>query len=42
MRLAVPEANPGLYVTMAIAITFPLNVALGIPLYFGMVGALWR
>lgn len=33
MRLAVPEANPGLYLTMALAITFPLNVMFGIPFY---------
>ena len=33
MRFAVPKANPGLYLTMALAITFPLNVMFGIPLY---------
>lgn len=33
MRLAVPEARPGLYVTLSLGLTFPFNVALGIPLY---------
>lgn len=33
MRIAVPEANPALYLTAALGITFPFNVTLGIPLY---------
>ncbi len=33
LRLAVPEANPGLYLPMALAITFPFNIMVGIPLY---------
>jgi uncharacterized protein len=33
VRLALPEANPGLYLSMSLAITFPFNVVLGIPLY---------
>ena len=33
VRLAIPEANPSLYIGMALAVTFPLNVLLGIPLY---------
>jgi len=33
MRLAIPEANPSLYVTMALALTFPFNIIVGIPLY---------
>jgi len=35
IRLAVPEANPSLYLTLSLGITFPFNVAVGIPLYFG-------
>lgn len=34
MRIAVPEANPTLYVTAALGITFPFNLIAGIPLYF--------
>jgi hypothetical protein len=33
MRIAVPEANPGLFLPLAIGVTFPFNVAVGIPLY---------
>lgn len=33
MRLAVPEANPSYYLTLALGITFPFNVVIGIPLY---------
>lgn len=33
MRLALPEANPSLYLPMALAITFPFNLLVGIPLY---------
>jgi hypothetical protein len=42
MRLAIPEANPGIYVTMALGITFPLNVIFGLPLYLTIIQALWR
>ena len=34
IRLSVPEANPGLYVPMSLAITFPFNIILGIPVYY--------
>lgn len=37
MQLAVPKAEPGLYMTMALAITFPFNVAVGIPLYLTVI-----
>lgn len=40
MRLAVPEANPSLYLTLSLGITFPFNVVLGIPLYHGMASML--
>lgn len=33
MRLALPEANPAVYVPMSLAITFPFNIIFGIPLY---------
>lgn len=33
MRIAVPEANPALSITIALGITFPFNVLVGIPLY---------
>ena len=34
MRIAVPEANPALYLTASLGITFPFNVIVGIPLYY--------
>lgn len=36
MRLVVPKANPGLYIPMALAITFPINIALGLPIYYAI------
>jgi hypothetical protein len=38
MRIAVPEANPGLSITAALVITFPFNILVGIPLYNVLVG----
>ena len=42
MRLTLPEANPSLYVTAALAVTFPFNIIVGIPLYLYSIGMLWR
>ena len=36
-RIAIPEANPSLYVTMSLAVTFPFNITVGIPLYWAGV-----
>lgn len=33
VRLALPEANPGRYLTASLAVTFPFNLIVGIPLY---------
>ncbi len=40
LRLSLPEANPSLYVPMSLAVTFPFNVVLGIPLYWWAIGLL--
>lgn len=37
MKIAVPEANPGLYLPMALAVTFPFNITIGLPLYYAVV-----
>ena len=37
MRLSVPEANPGLYVPLSLAITFPFNIIIGIPMYYYLI-----
>lgn len=36
-RLAVPEANPAIYLGAALGVTFPLNIAFGIPLYHSII-----
>ncbi|TGY88532.1 sodium-dependent bicarbonate transport family permease [Marinicauda algicola] len=33
MRIALPQADPSVYLTLSLAITFPFNLTLGIPLY---------
>jgi hypothetical protein len=37
MKLAAPKANPSLYIPMALAITFPFNITLGMPLYLYLI-----
>ncbi|WP_341904532.1 sodium-dependent bicarbonate transport family permease [Polaromonas sp. YR568] len=39
MRIAVPEANAALSITAALAITFPFNLLVGIPLYLMLAKA---
>ena len=41
VRLALPDANAGYYLTCSLAITFPFNIVLGIPLYAAMTGYLY-
>jgi uncharacterized protein len=38
MRMALPEAEPGLYLAMSLGITFPFNITLGIPLFTALAG----
>ena len=42
MRMTVPEANPSLYISTALAVTFPFNIIVGIPLYLYGINLLWR
>jgi len=37
MRLAAPKANPGIYIPMALAVTFPMNIIFGIPGYLYLI-----
>ncbi len=37
MRIAAPKANPSLYLPMALAITFPFNITLGMPIYLYVI-----
>lgn len=36
MRLSLPDANPALYLTASLAITFPFNITFGIPVYYAL------
>jgi hypothetical protein len=38
MKVAIPEARAGIYVPMALAITFPINITIGFPLYMQVIG----
>lgn len=40
-KLALPKANPGLYVPMSLGITFPFNVIVGIPIYLSVINSIW-
>jgi hypothetical protein len=37
MKLAAPKADPGLYVPMALGVTFPMNIIIGMPIYFSVI-----
>jgi hypothetical protein len=37
MKISVPKANPGLFLPMALTITFPVNITIGMPLYLLLV-----
>lgn len=37
MKMAVPKANPGIFLPMALAVTFPINITIGFPLYFMII-----
>ena len=41
VRYAIPEANPSLYFTMSLAITFPFNIVIGIPMYLWLIESAW-
>lgn len=40
MRIALPDADPGVYLTLSLAVTFPFNLVFGIPLYTAATAAL--
>jgi hypothetical protein len=42
MRLSVPQANPGIYLPLSLAVTFPFNISIGIPLYYFIINILWK
>lgn len=40
MRMTVPEANPSLYISTGLGVTFPFNIIIGIPLYLQIIGTI--
>jgi hypothetical protein len=37
MRIAAPKADEGMYIPMALGLTFPFNITVGIPLYYAII-----
>jgi hypothetical protein len=37
MKIVAPKANPGLFLPMALAVTFPLNITIGFPIYLAFI-----
>lgn len=37
MKLAAPKADPGLFIPMALGLTFPFNISIGMPLYYMII-----
>ena len=40
MRMTVPEARPGYYISTTLGLTFPFNIIIGIPVYMGLVNTM--
>lgn len=41
VRLAIPRASASIYVSMSLAVTFPFNILIGLPLYLAVIRAIW-
>jgi uncharacterized protein len=39
MRIALPKADPGIYLTLSLGVTFPFNLLIGLPLYQALAAA---
>jgi hypothetical protein len=37
MKIVAPKANPGLFLPMALAVTFPFNITFGMPIYLTII-----
>jgi hypothetical protein len=42
VRLVIPQANPGLYIPLPMAVTFPFNIGVGIALYIVAASAVLK
>jgi len=40
VRIALPTANPSLYITASLGVTFPFNITIGIPIYIALAQAI--
>jgi hypothetical protein len=40
MKIAVPKANPGIFLPMTLAVTFPFNITFGMPIYLSIIKAI--
>jgi hypothetical protein len=38
MRVALPQAQAGVYLTLSLGVTFPFNIMIGLPLYLWIAG----
>jgi hypothetical protein len=41
MRMALPQADAGVYLSLSLGVTFPFNILIGIPLYAALARAFW-
>jgi|GEM_PF-1077425 len=41
MRASIPEANPSIYLPMSVALTFPINIIVGMPMWQIICMTLW-
>ena len=41
VRIALPQASPGIYLTLSLGVTFPFNLLVGIPLYLMLINRFW-
>jgi hypothetical protein len=39
MKIALPDAQSGIYLTLSLGVTFPFNITFGLPLYLWIAGA---
>ncbi|CAM3316993.1 sodium-dependent bicarbonate transport family permease [Aquirufa ecclesiirivi] len=37
MRMVAPKADPGIYIPMALGVTFPFNITIGMPIFFQLI-----
>ncbi|PYG31851.1 sodium-dependent bicarbonate transport family permease [Pelagimonas varians] len=40
MKIALPQAESGIYLTLSLGVTFPFNITVGLPLYLWLAGLL--